>query len=235
MSNQTKPKIALKVSELFTDHMVLQQKQEVDFWGEYTPGEELTLSGSWGAEISTNSDTSGNWKMKLTTPEAGGPYFIKIVARDSTIVIEDVLVGEVWLASGQSNMEMPLKGWPPNDPILNSDQEISQANYPAIRILTIEKNLSSTPQNFMKGKWTSVSSETVSDFSATAYFFAQKLHQELKVPIGILHSSWGVSAAEAWVSKAGLEKLMDFEKSIKTLEIPIHSGLQWSSQEDMIN
>jgi sialate O-acetylesterase len=216
-SCQPKQKKALKVSELFSDHMVLQQQQEVDFWGEYTPGQELTLSGSWGTEISTKADTSGIWNIKLTTPEAGGPYSIKIATRDSTIAIKDVLVGEVWLASGQSNMEMPLKGWPPNDPILNSYQEISQANYPDIRMLTVAKNLSGSPLNFIEGQWTSASPETVGDFSATAYFFARKLQKELKVPIGIIHSSWGGTVAEAWTSKGYLEKLGDFDETINSL------------------
>ncbi|WP_291871593.1 sialate O-acetylesterase [Maribacter sp.] len=239
-SCQPKQKKTLKMSELFSDHMVLQQQHEVNFWGEYTPGQQLTLSGSWGAEISTNADTNGIWKMKLNTPDAGGPYSIKIVTRDSTIVIEDVLVGEVWLASGQSNMEMPVKGWLPNDPILNSKQEIIQANYPDIRMLTVKKNLSGSPLDFIEGQWTSASPKTVGDFSATAYFFARKLQQELKVPIGIIHSSWGGTVAEAWTSKGYLEKLGDFDETINSFNKPEFKNLtentenwfkQWPTHE----
>lgn len=217
-SCQTKPKKALKVSKLFSNQMVLQQKQKVNFWGEYSPEEEVTISSSWGEEVSTKTDSSGLWKTKLDTPEAGGPYSIKIITNDSTIVIEDVLIGEVWLASGQSNMEMPLKGWPPNDYILNSDKEIAAANYPEIRMLTVERNLSSVPLDTIKGQWVAASPETAGDFSSTAYFFARKLHQELKVPVGIIHSSWGGTVAEAWTSSDYLKKLTVFDKNISELE-----------------
>ena len=214
------PKNILKISGLFSDHMVLQQQQEVNFWGEYTAGQELTISGSWGTKSSTRADANGVWKTKMTTPEAGGPYILKIVTSDSTIVIKDVLIGEVWLASGQSNMEMPVKGWPPNDVIRNSTTEIEQANYPTIRMLTVKKNLSGNPLSFINGQWITTSPETVGDFSATAYFFARKLQQELKVPIGIIHSSWGGTAAEAWTSKGFLEKLGDFDETINTFNNP---------------
>ena len=193
---------------------MLQQQREVEFWGEYTPGHTVTISPSWGAEVSTNADANGQWSMKLRTPNAGGPYSIKIEARDHKIVLEDVLVGEVWLASGQSNMEMPLRGWLPNDPILNSSQEIVEANYPNIRMFTVARNLSSKPLNSMTGEWVAASSETAGYFSAAAYFFARRLHKELNVPIGIIHSSWGGTVAEAWTSEQRLRNLGDFDEMI---------------------
>ena len=224
----------LKISNLFSDHMVLQQKQEVNLWGKYTPGQELTISSSWGIETSTTSDTNGNWKSKLTTPEAGGPYSIQIVAKDTIITMEDVMIGEVWLASGQSNMEMPLKGWPPNDTIKNSSQEIIEANYSDIRMFTAVRNLSRNPMKSITGEWNSVSSETAGDMSATAYFFAKRLHQELNVPIGIIHSSWGGTAAEAWTSNEKLRKLGDFNEMIDDLENPEmqHTIENWFQHRD---
>ena len=210
----------LKISDLFSDHMVLPQKQVVNFWGEYMPENEVIISSSWGMKISTTSDSNGDWKTKLTTPEAGGPYSIQIIAKDTTITIMDVMIGEVWLASGQSNMEMPLKGWPPNDPISNSSQEISEANYSDVRMFTAVRNLSHNPIESITGEWNSVSSETAGNMSATAYFFARRLHQELNVPIGIIHSSWGGTAAEAWTSKVKLRRLGDFDEMIDNMENP---------------
>jgi len=210
----------LKISCLFSDHMVLQQQQEVNFWGEYTPKQKVTLISDWDAEASTKVDEHGNWQIKIATPKAGGPYSINIKSKDSTIIIKDVLIGEVWLASGQSNMEMPLKGWPPADTILNSATEMLEANYPGIRMFSVANNFAQDPIDTIAGQWKSASSETVGDFSATAYFYAKKLHKELNIPIGIIHSSWGGTAAEAWTSKEYLRKLGDFDKMIDALEKP---------------
>ena len=103
----------LKLTSLFSNHMVLQQQQDVAFWGTYTPNEKITVSGSWGKESISIADENGKWKLNLPTPKAGGPFEVSVTATDSTIVLKNVLIGEVWLASGQSNMEMSLKGWPP--------------------------------------------------------------------------------------------------------------------------
>lgn len=204
----------LTLLSLFSDHMVLQQQEDVPIWGSYTPGEKVKITGSWGQEAQTKADEQGNWKIDLPTPTAGGPFTLTVKTGDSTLTLQDVMVGEVWLASGQSNMEMPLRGWPPEDPILNSAQEIAQANYPGIRMFTVERNLSLTPLDTVTGDWHIASPETAGDFSATAYFFARRLHQELGVPIGIIHSSWGGTVAEAWTSKERLQTLGDFDEAL---------------------
>ena len=211
-------KKALKLNELFTNHMVLQQNEKVTIWGLYTPGEEVTVSGNWGKEATTTTDDNGNWTLPLPTPEAGGPYTVNIVTNDSTVTINDVMIGEVWLASGQSNMEMPVKGWPPNDTINNSEKEVANANYPGIRMFTVIKTFSLEPLDTLVGQWEVASPETAGEFSATAYFFARRLHQELNIPIGIIHSSWGGTVAEAWTSKSQLKKLGDFNKDIEIFE-----------------
>jgi len=218
ISCQPEDKRQLKMSPLFSDHMVLQQNQDIAFWGEYSPMKKITLSGSWGDEATTESDANGQWKMTLTSPAAGGPYSINVISADSTIMIDDVLFGEVWLASGQSNMEMPLKGWPPNDPIANSSEEISNANYPNIRMFTVARNLSGAPLDTIRGQWVASSPETAGDFSASAYFFARRLQDELKVPIGIIHSSWGGTPAEAWTSSVVLRELGDFNTELDAIE-----------------
>lgn len=206
------------MSPLFSDYMVLQQEQDVSFWGKYTPGEKISVSASWGEEASAGTDEDGNWTLKISTPSAGGPYMVTITTNDSTINLDDVLVGEVWLASGQSNMEMPVKGWPPNDLIQNSEEEIASANYPGIRMFTVARNFSTTPIDTITGEWALASPQTTGDFSATAYFFARRLHQELGIPIGIIHTSWGGTVAEAWTSEAGLRKLGDFDQAIDDLQ-----------------
>lgn len=203
---------------VFSDHMVLQQQKKVDFWGQGTPGQMLTITGSWGKQVNTVADDNGHWKAKLSTPKAGGPFTIGIKNIDSSIVISDVLIGEVWLASGQSNMDIPVKGWPPGDTILNSKQEIDNANYPEIRLLKIPFGISVTPKDSAGGKWNIASPQTAGDFSATAYFYARKLQQELHVPIGIIQSSIGGTPAEAWTSKEYLQKLGDFDKAIEAQE-----------------
>lgn len=218
----------LSLNQLFSDHMVLQQKKKVAFWGSYTPSKKVTVSGSWGNESTAVVDENGNWKLNLTTPKAGGPYEVNITTRDSTIILNDVLIGEVWLASGQSNMQMPVKGWPPNDPIKNSKKEIASANYPSIRMFNAKRNYSLKAVDTISGKWDICSPQSVGDFSATAYFFARRLYKELNTPIGIIHSSWGGTVAEAWTSRKSLQELGDFKSSIAALE----DTKKWQSTKD---
>ncbi|MDQ6904596.1 MAG: sialate O-acetylesterase [Bacteroidota bacterium] len=210
-------KKALTVCNLFSNHMVLQQQTDVSFWGKATPGANLSVSGSWGKNALARANTNGNWKLKIATPVAGGPYTITIKTSDSSITINDVLIGEVWLASGQSNMDLPLAGWPPNDTVFNATHEIAQANYPAIRFLKVPFNISVSPLDSIGGKWLPASPETAGNFSATAYFYAKKLYQELHVPIGIIQSSIGGTPVEAWTSKGYLKKMGDFNRTLEGL------------------
>jgi len=208
----------LKVNPLFADHMVLQRQSAVDFWGECCPGQKLKLSASWGKTATTTADTHGKWKVKLATPKAGGPYTLIIATADKTIAIKDVLIGEVWLASGQSNMDISVSGGLPNDTIYNSKFEIEHANYPNIRLLKVPFNISTSEiDSIGKSAWIAASPQTVGGFSATAYFYARKLYQELHIPIGIIQSSIGGTPAEAWTSKESLVKIGDFNKTIDGL------------------
>ena len=218
LSCQPSEKRELALNALFSDHMVLQRNQELTFWGTYNPNADISVSASWGNDATAVSDEEGIWKLNLTTPDAGGPYEVSIITKDSTIILADVMVGEVWLASGQSNMEMPVKGWPPNDLILNSNQEIANANYPDIRMFTVTRNFSTIAIDSITGVWASASPETAGDFSATAYFFARRLHKEIGIPIGIIHTSWGGTVAEAWTSEGRLRQLGDFDKAMDDLQ-----------------
>ena len=218
----------LKINSLFSDHMVLQQKQDVAFWGTYAPNQKVTVTGSWGKESTSITDEKGKWKLNLSTPKAGGPFEVNITTKDTSFLLKDVLIGEVWIASGQSNMEMSLKGWPPNDPIKNSEEEIANANYPAVRMFNVARNYNLKTVDEVSGKWNVCSPKSVEDFSATAYFFARRLYKELNVPIGIIHSSWGGTVAEAWTSKKALYELGDFDEFIGSLK----DSKKWKNTKD---
>ncbi len=231
-------KSELKLPSLISNNMVLQQKQQVTIWGKANPGTKVTISTSWdtGTTIKANADST--WQAQILTPEAGGPYQMKISNEDSTVTINNVLIGEVWLCSGQSNMEMPLEGWPPADTIANYQTEIREANYPAIRMFTVGKKLSVTPEQNCTGSWEICEPDKAGRFSATAYFFGRKLFQELNVPIGLIHSSWGGSAAESWVSKDHISQITDFVPELEKLEKlgpQLKTYEAWLSTHDSFN
>ena len=200
--------------------MVLQQNEEVRVWGKGKADSELKITGSWGQETSTVVDPQGSWSATIKTPIAGGPYTLQVESSSQRTLIEDVMVGEVWLASGQSNMEMPLQGWPPRDPIDNSEEEVANARYEGIRMFTVAKQYTTKPIDSLQGQWEVSSPESAKMFSATAYFFARRVHQELKVPVGIIHTSWGGTPAEAWTSKKKLRELGDFNVIIESFDNP---------------
>ncbi len=202
----------------FTDNMVLQQKASVPFWGTSTAKAQVKVTTSWDNRTYTaKADGKGTWQVSLKTPGYGGPYSVTINDGDS-LVLTNILIGEVWLCSGQSNMEMPLDGW---GKINNYKEEISNANYPQIRLLQAEHVDSEVPLDDLKvqnGGWQVCSPATIGDFSSTAYFFAKKIYDEKHIPIGLLHSSWGGTVIEAWISKGALTRIHDFDDAIKTLE-----------------
>ena len=208
---------SLQLNALFSDHMVLQQSANVSFWGTYTPNETLSITGSWGSKSTTIVDSNGHWKLDLETPEAGGPFTVEIQTKFHKKSLVNIMIGEVWLASGQSNMEMTLRGWPPNDIIDNSEEEIQKADYAEVRMFTVQKQLSLNPRGTFKGSWKVSSPETAGEFSASAYFFARRLHKTLKVPIGIIHSSWGGTPVEAWTSNEQVKKTGDFDRILNTI------------------
>lgn len=216
---QHEPNKLIRLSSLFSDHMVLQQKDTMLLQGETKAGGNIKVTTGWGGTGEVTAGPDGKWKIDVATPEAGGPYSIEISTGDTTRVVRDVYIGEVWLASGQSNMEMPLEGWLPGDTVNNSAKEIADANYPQIRMFTVEKAVSDSLMKDVNGSWQICSPATAPAFSASAYFFARKLNKELGVPIGIVHSSWGGTPAEAWVSRKSLEALGDFNDVLTKINV----------------
>lgn len=197
----------LRLPALFADHMVLQQNQEVPFWGWSDPGASITISCSWETEIhKINATNQARWKTSIKTPTAGGPYTISIMERN-TIVLHHVMIGEVWLCSGQSNME-----WTPSSGIDNKEVEIKNSNQPLIHHISIPKASSDFPQEDVVASWEVCSPETMPGFSAVAYFFARELTERLKIPVGIIHTSWGGSAAEAWTPKSIIDADPEYSK-----------------------
>jgi len=193
----------------FSSNMVLQQNEEVAIWGKDDPRTSVEVTGSWGKSVTAKTNKDGKWKVKLKTPVAGGPYNVTIKG-SKTIQLEDVLIGEVWLCSGQSNMEMPLKGYN-NQPINGSNEEILNSTNDRIRLFNTERASSLTPEEDVSGKWLTSEPNSVGEFSATAYFFAKKLESILDVPIGLIETSWGGSTAEAWVDGSTIEQFENLE------------------------
>ena len=226
----------LKVIPLFSDGMVLQRNTMVDIWGKSSPDTDITILSEWGQELNTKSNADGSWNGELSTPDAGGPFFLKIISDKENLLIKDVLIGEVWLASGQSNMEMPLIGYPPNDTILNFSKEILNANYPFIRMFNVEKHFSNEPRKELKGSWLKASPIQIESFSSTAYFFAREMHKRLDIPIGIIHSSWGGSPCEAWTSEEKLKELGFFQETLEKInnKIPKNVIDSWFKTFDSI-
>jgi len=218
----------LSLPSLIGDNMLLQQKTNAKIWGTATPGHKISVSASWNSNGEALSGEDGKWSVTLPTPEAGGPYTITISGRDTSIIVSNVLIGEVWFCSGQSNMEMPLAGWPPNDTIMHSATAISSASIPEIRLFNVQKRISGEPVDDCAGRWEVCTPATVQQFSATAFFFGNKLYTELHVPIGLIESAWGGTPSESWTSSEALGKTGEFISEIKAIKesAPLQAGYQ---------
>ena len=217
-ANLTAQTGAFRLAPLFQDNMVLQQQANCTIWGNGIPQTKVFIRTSWGKLISTVVQQDSGWTAKLPTPKAGGPFQISLRQGTSLLVLRNVLVGEVWLCSGQSNMEMPLEGWPPSNTITNSDSEIEQALCPTIRMFTVMRSYEAAPNKFCEGAWTECSPVDVRPFSASAFFFGKTLSKELKVPIGLINSSYGGTFIEAWMSKAALNSFNEYASQLKQLD-----------------
>lgn len=211
---QTPP---FRPAPLIQDNMVLQRESMVPLWGWGVPGRTVSVRASWGDSAVTRVEQDSSWKVKLRTRRAGGPHTLAITHDGTSHKLVNVLVGEVWLCSGQSNMEMPLRGWPPGDTIRNSAAEISSATYPGIRLCTVRRGFSAVPESMCNASWVECTPATVPGFSATAFFFGKKLHETLGVPVGLIHSSWGGTPVEAWTSAELIARRPEFSETLRRL------------------
>ncbi len=212
------PNLSAKITlpNIFSDNMVLQRNEKVLLWGWGNTGEEITIITSWdNKEYVVKTKITAKWEIEVETPEAGGPFMINFKGSDNEIILENILIGEVWLCSGQSNMQWSATT---NAGIDNAQEEIKDAYYPNIRFFTVERRTAEFPQEDLPGTWEVCTPETMKDFSAIAYFFARRLQGELDVPIGLIDNAWGGTPAEVWAAKSVFDSNDDLASDIKQLE-----------------
>lgn len=186
----------IHLPSIFSNNMVLQRNAEVCVWGWASSGEQIKVKVDWHeTTFKTKADKDGKWSLKISTPEAGGPYKMKI-SGSVTIVYNNVMIGEVWLCSGQSNM-----GFSARSGLLNADEEVAAANYPNIRLFKVERAQADEPAADCKGRWVECNPETMARFSSVGYFFGKGLHEEMNVPVGLIESTWGGTSIELWTGK----------------------------------
>jgi sialate O-acetylesterase len=200
---------------IFGDHMVLQQQSPITVWGWAQPGEKITIRGTWqpAEEAGTTAPPDGQWSICIQTPDAGGPYSLSIIG-DNTIVLNDILIGEVWLCAGQSNMKLSLDGFEANEEMKKA---IETADYPTIREFFVPRIAAAQPQSDCQGHWQVCTPQTAGSFSAVAFFFGRELNQKLHIPIGLINASWGGTSVEAWTSKKTLATFDAFRKRVEEL------------------
>lgn len=202
----------LTLPNIFSDHMVLQQGKDIRVWGWAKPNTEVSVSFAEDT-VKTKSDDNGNWQLLLKPlMKSFQPRKLTVSTHNKSITINDVLVGEVWLCGGQSNMEWTLRG------SIDSDIEIQSANFPAIRFIRLPKNANSFPQSDFKledskGAWRACTSENVQDCTAVGYYFGKRLRRFLNVPVGLIDTSWGGTMAQHWVEHSrllGIEEMKPY-------------------------
>ncbi len=201
----------VKLSPIFSNNMVLQQGMEIPVWGWASPGEKVTVTLENG-KATAKANKEGKWTLKLPLMNYGGPFTMTIKGKNLQ-TLDNILIGEVWVCSGQSNMEFGMLG------VKNSEAEIAAANFPDIRLFTVKRRISGTQQEqLVEGEWSKCSPTTIPRFSAVAYFFGRELNQKLKVPIGLINTSWGGTVAETWTSEQMIGQNPDFANQLAQLK-----------------
>ena len=193
----------VRLPKVFGSRMVLQREMAVPVWGWADPGEKVTVTLN-DCKVEATACEKGKWAVKLAAMKAGGPHSITVAGKN-TITLEDVLVGEVWVCSGQSNMQWSVKA------SNNAEEEIAAADYPKMRLFTVARKVAEKPLDDCEGSWAACTPETIPNFTAVGYFFGRALHKEVGVPIGLINTSWGGTIAEAWTSHEGLSGEDDFK------------------------
>ncbi|RMG18779.1 MAG: sialate O-acetylesterase, partial [Bacteroidetes bacterium] len=217
---------------ILSDNMLIQHSAEVKLWGWDTPGQPVRLTPSWsrkGVEVRTNE--AGRWEATLSSPAPGGPHRIRIQG-SSTITLQNVLAGELWLCSGQSNMDRQLGLQRGQKPIVNYWETAQQADLPEIRLFVVKRSVSEVPQQRCEGEWVVCSPEEVLKFSAVGYFFGKKLHETLSMPVGLIESAWGGTPVEAWTSKEALNNAFLLERERRLLAQYEADSIAYTAQRE---
>jgi sialate O-acetylesterase len=200
----------VRLPKLLGDHMVLQRDSKIAIWGWADPGESVRIDFH-GRRVTTRTHQNGRWSTTLGPFPAGGPCELVIVGKNR-ITIHDVLVGDVWVASGQSNMEFPLAD------VVNSEQEVADSNYPQLRLFKVHQRVAFRPVDDVEADtWTASTAKTVANFSAVAFLFGRELHLRYHIPIGLIETSWGGTVAEVWASAEGLRSFPEFGNDIRAV------------------
>lgn len=202
-TSHANPEESLTVAGMFGNGMVLQQQTAAAIWGQAKPDAKVKVRASWGTKVSVaTADAEGKWKTTIDTPKAGGPFKLSVESGSERKEFKDVLCGEVWICSGQSNMQWKMRGFG----VDHWKEDVKQANRPNIRLCQIPQTLALEPQADLKASWSRCTPNKVLNFSAVAYFFGSRLQEELGVPIGLVSTNWGGSSAEAWINPDVLGK-----------------------------
>ncbi len=202
----------VRLPAVIGDNMVLQGGASVSFWGWADPNEEIEVRMSWSDAVAQmQADEDGTWALRMAAPDFGGPYEMTFKGKN-TIDLKNILVGEAWVCSGQSNMQWTVQN------SANAEQEIAAARYPKIRLFSVARKVADSPQADCEGQWVECSPETIPGFSAVAYFFGRRLHKDLDSPVGLIHTSWGGTPAEAWASARTLKDNPEFEPILNRYE-----------------
>lgn len=196
----------ITLAPVIGDNMVLQQQSEVALWGTAEPDSKVTITASWTkGKTVTQSDAEGRWFARLSTPQAGGPYEMTF-SDGEKLKVSNILIGEVWICSGQSNMRMPMTGYY-GQPVTGSAEYIASARPERqVRLCRVKENRSLVPETTCRAQWKEHQPEAVAEISAVAYFFARLLNESLDVPVGVIEAAWGGSPIEAWMDKELLAK-----------------------------
>ena len=204
--------------KFFSDNMVLQQRSECKLWGKADANKTVSIMTTWDNKTyKVKSNSQGDFEVKLKTPEAGGPYDI-VVTEGSIVILRNVMIGEVWICSGQSNMEMQMKGFK-QQPVEGTTEELLRCKDSNLRLFTVKRHASLTPEWDVTGQWNEANSASVRDFSATAYYFGRALRQTLDVPVGLIVTSWGGSACEAWMAPEWLKAFPKVQQTITETDV----------------
>ena len=216
----------VRLPQFFSDNMVLQQQSECNIWGKADKGKSVVVITSWDKKsYSATVNQAGEFSLKVHTPKAGGPYEITFAtatpSKSSTpssglafdFTLRNVMIGEVWICAGQSNMEMQMKGFK-QQPVEGTTEELLRCKDPQLRLFTVKRHVSLTPEWDVTGQWNEANSASVRNFSATAYYFGKALRQTLDVPVGLIVTSWGGSACEAWMAPEWLKAFPKVQQTI---------------------
>ncbi|MDE7456165.1 MAG: sialate O-acetylesterase [Prevotella sp.] len=208
----------VRLPKFFADNMVLQQQTECNLWGWTDKGKTVSITTSWDNKTyKVKTDQEGRFDLKVQTPAAGGPYHISF--KDGDLVkLDNIMVGEVWLCSGQSNMEMQMKGFK-QQPVEGTTEELLRCKDPQLRLFTVKRNPQLLPQTDVTGHWDEATAASVRDFSATAYYFGRALRSTLGVPVGLIVTSYGGSACEAWMKADWLKAFPKVKQTITEADV----------------